>query len=440
MRGCDATDAFSCCGGSCAGRPPAERCELCGRPSPPEHAHLIEPAARQLLCACDRAPSCSPAADADLQARSTRHHAICATSADRRAVGRADDSDRSGVLFLQQPGQPEWSPCIRAPPVRPNRSSISRHGTRSSRDNPVFARSSPTSRRSSSTGTSDRAPRGTSGAHRPDYYVVPIDECLQAGRPDPQSWSGLSGGTAVWERDRGFFADLKARAVVRARTAVPDLSFAIRERGGGAVRGRAELAFKLRSSMRTLPSQIHSDDRCCAARSRSRRRDDATTPDEQARSVRSVRRTGSLEHDAASRCCGRTRGRRCRGSRADDRHRPQRAVHVRLQRGGDEVFRRARRRRRTADLPVQRHGVLRIGRRAHAGRRANLVGQGSAVSAASADLARADGSLLPEQRLAARCAATPSSGSRTTSDATAFPLGKRRIERMLPANEPVGRS
>ena len=34
-------------------RPPAERCELCDAPLADEHAHLVEPTDRRLLCACD---------------------------------------------------------------------------------------------------------------------------------------------------------------------------------------------------------------------------------------------------------------------------------------------------------------------------------------------------------------------------------------------------
>jgi hypothetical protein len=32
--------------------PPQERCELCATPVPAEHPHLVEPAERRLLCAC----------------------------------------------------------------------------------------------------------------------------------------------------------------------------------------------------------------------------------------------------------------------------------------------------------------------------------------------------------------------------------------------------
>ena len=34
-------------------RVPAERCELCGKGLAPEHAHLVRPEGRQLVCACD---------------------------------------------------------------------------------------------------------------------------------------------------------------------------------------------------------------------------------------------------------------------------------------------------------------------------------------------------------------------------------------------------
>ncbi len=34
-------------------RTPAERCELCSAEVAAEHAHLLEPATRQILCACE---------------------------------------------------------------------------------------------------------------------------------------------------------------------------------------------------------------------------------------------------------------------------------------------------------------------------------------------------------------------------------------------------
>lgn len=34
-------------------RAPVERCELCDAPLADEHAHLVEPADRRLICACD---------------------------------------------------------------------------------------------------------------------------------------------------------------------------------------------------------------------------------------------------------------------------------------------------------------------------------------------------------------------------------------------------
>src|SRR5579863_779168 len=34
-------------------RAPVERCEMCSRELPAEHEHLVDPANRKLLCACD---------------------------------------------------------------------------------------------------------------------------------------------------------------------------------------------------------------------------------------------------------------------------------------------------------------------------------------------------------------------------------------------------
>lgn len=49
------------------------------------------------------------------------------------------------------------------------------------------------------------------GAAR-DYYVVPIDECYKLVGLIRANWSGLSGGTEVWQEITKFYASLKERA------------------------------------------------------------------------------------------------------------------------------------------------------------------------------------------------------------------------------------
>ena len=75
------------------------------------------------------------------------------------------------------------------------------------------------------------------------------------------------------------------------------------------------------------------------------------------------------------------------------------ALYIRFQCRGDQVFLRHRKRRDSAKLPVQRHRILRH-RRWRRASRAHLLEQGDAVSPARPNLARHDGDLLSEQRLA----------------------------------------
>jgi hypothetical protein len=44
--------------------------------------------------------------------------------------------------------------------------------------------------------------------------VLPIDECYKLVGLIRGNWRGLSGGTEVWQKIAGFFAELKNRATV----------------------------------------------------------------------------------------------------------------------------------------------------------------------------------------------------------------------------------
>jgi len=50
------------------------------------------------------------------------------------------------------------------------------------------------------------------GFSKPEYYVVPIDECFKLVGLIRSRWQGLSGGTEVWREIGQFFGELKDRS------------------------------------------------------------------------------------------------------------------------------------------------------------------------------------------------------------------------------------
>jgi hypothetical protein len=45
-----------------------------------------------------------------------------------------------------------------------------------------------------------------------DYFIVPIDECFRLVGLIRTKWKGLAGGTEVWQEINRFFADLRKRS------------------------------------------------------------------------------------------------------------------------------------------------------------------------------------------------------------------------------------
>ena len=185
-----------------------ERCELCSAEVATEHAHLIEPGRRKLLCSCN---ACAIL----FSAMGTKYRRV-----PRRVLALAD--------FHLSDGQ--WE-SLRVP--------ISMA---------FFFRSTPDARviafyPSPAGATESLLPLETwtdiedanpvlqelecdveallvnrvghaRGFAAPEYYLLPIDECYKLVGLIRSNWRGLSGGTEVWQRISGFFDGLKQRATV----------------------------------------------------------------------------------------------------------------------------------------------------------------------------------------------------------------------------------
>ncbi len=194
-----------------AGKPrrPIESCELCGTVLGDDHPHLVDPAARKLVCSC---LACALLFSAQSGAKYKRvPRRIRYLAGFRLTEGEWEGlmipinmafffrSSADGRVVAQYPspaGATEsqlsldtWSDLVTENPVLAGMEAdveamlVNRLG----------------------------ASRGYSA---PEYYLLPIDECYKLVWLIRSHWHGLSGGTEVWKKLEDFFSDLKARSGV----------------------------------------------------------------------------------------------------------------------------------------------------------------------------------------------------------------------------------
>lgn len=204
----DSENAFAALRQFARKRKPVERCELCSLELGREHPHLIELAARKMICACD---ACALLFDGRSDGRYKRvARRVQALNNFHLSDGQWESlmipinmafffnssiEKRVVVLYPSPAGAVEsllsletWEEIVRDNPAL------------SSMENDVEAL------------LVNRV--GKSRVNVPaEYYIVPIDECYKLVGLIRAHWRGLSGGTEVWQEIGRFFTDLKSRAV-----------------------------------------------------------------------------------------------------------------------------------------------------------------------------------------------------------------------------------
>jgi hypothetical protein len=176
-----------------------EHCDLCGALVGHEHQHLIDPAARKLMCACDAcAVLFSQAGDTKYkrvprQARFLTD--FCMTDAQWDSllipIGLAFflKSSTEGRVLAMYPGAAgsaesllpldTWTDIVQ--------------------DNPVLDQME-----------ADVEALLVNRLNRPaEYYLTPVDKCYELVGLIRSNWRGLSGGSEVWQKIREFFTELK---------------------------------------------------------------------------------------------------------------------------------------------------------------------------------------------------------------------------------------
>jgi hypothetical protein len=182
--------------------PARERCELCCAALAPEHSHLVEPATRRLVCACE---ACALLFDGRAEGRYRRVPRSARFLADFRLTDAAWDglaipidlaffvrSTPAGGVIAQYPS-----------PAGTTESLVSLDAWEAlAADNPGLRELEPD--------VEALLVNRVAGAR--ESYRVGIDECYKLVGLIRTKWRGLSGGREVWDEIRGHFARLKQRS------------------------------------------------------------------------------------------------------------------------------------------------------------------------------------------------------------------------------------
>jgi hypothetical protein len=190
-------------------RTPVERCEMCSRELAPEHEHLVEPASRKLICACE---ACAILFDGQ---SGTKYKRV-----PRRVRFLADfqltDAQWDGLMvpidmaFFFKSTPHGKVVALYPSPAGPTESLLSLETwVDIEQANPILKTMEP----DVSALLVNRVGHNR-GSVAAEYYVVPIDECYKLVGLIRTHWRGLSGGTEVWREIGAFFTALKRRAGV----------------------------------------------------------------------------------------------------------------------------------------------------------------------------------------------------------------------------------
>lgn len=185
-------------------RAPAEQCDLCSAGLAPEHSHLLDPATRQLICACT---PCALLFDGQ---QGTKYKRVPQRL---RALQNFEMTDEQwddllipvGMAFFFNSSAEGRVMAYYPSPAGPTESLLTLESWQEVvKDNPVLNEMQPD--------VEALLVNRIGGAQ--EYYLAPIDKCYELVGLIRANWRGLSGGHEVWKEIAQFFNGLKARAEV----------------------------------------------------------------------------------------------------------------------------------------------------------------------------------------------------------------------------------
>ena len=179
-----------------------ERCELCSAELPAEHEHLVEPAARQMVCACQ---ACAILFSGKKSAKYRR------VPRRIRYLSNFQLTDAQwenltipiNMAFFFHSTAAEKVLALYPSPAGATESLLDFESWDDIlQNNPILRDMEPD--------TEALLINRVRGAA--EYYLLPIDECYKLVGLIRAYWHGLSGGSEVWEEIGKFFAELKIKA------------------------------------------------------------------------------------------------------------------------------------------------------------------------------------------------------------------------------------
>jgi hypothetical protein len=184
-----------------------EICELCSVPIVSDHQHLVEPANRKLVCACDACAILFSSQDGGKYRRVPRtirflrDFQLTDAQWDQLMV-----PINMAFFFYSTPAGK--TVALYPSPAGATESLLTLECWEEiKRDNSVLCELQPDVEAL----LVNRGAR-THGQSAPEYFIVPIDDCYKLVGLIRAYWRGLSGGTRVWEEISRFFSDLKDRS------------------------------------------------------------------------------------------------------------------------------------------------------------------------------------------------------------------------------------
>ena len=183
-------------------RAPAEQCDLCSAPVGSQHEHLVEPASRKIVCACQACAVLFSGQAGTKYKRVPREGRILNDFdlTDGQWDGLMVPIDMAFFFYSTPLGK---LVALYPSSAGPTESLLSLESWEEvAGANPILKKMEPD--------VEALLVNRVRGAR--EYYLAPIDECYKLVGLIRANWRGLSGGAEAWKAINDFFAELKTRS------------------------------------------------------------------------------------------------------------------------------------------------------------------------------------------------------------------------------------